>query len=132
MTTAADILRASGVLVPADLLEVDPAAVRVQRAPWWLRVVLRPAFAAIAGPATIFVRQWPAPGEAAARLVLHELVHVEQWRRHGSVEFLLRYLGDYLKNLSRGIGRRDAYLAIDLERDARVRAESVLAGLRRS
>lgn len=86
----------------------------------------------MAGPATIFVRSWPAPGRTTARLILHELVHVEQWRRHGLVGFLLRYLGDYLRNLSRGAGRRDAYMAIGLERDARERAESVLAGIRRS
>jgi hypothetical protein len=37
-----------------------------------------------------------------ARLLLHELVHVRQWRDAGPVRFLARYLGDYLRGRLRG------------------------------
>ena len=31
------------------------------------------------------------------RLARHEAEHVRQWRRHGAVGFLVRYLGSYLR-----------------------------------
>lgn len=52
-------------------------------------------------------------------LVAHEMVHVRQWREHGTVRFLARYLGDYARGRMRGLGHCDAYLAIEFEREAR-------------
>jgi hypothetical protein len=47
-------------------------------------------------------------------LLRHELVHVRQWRRHGVIGFLVRYLGSYAAGRLRG---RD-YLHIPLEIEA--------------
>jgi hypothetical protein len=52
-------------------------------------------------------------------LLAHELVHVRQWRELGVVRFLWTYLGAYAKARLRGLGHRDAYAAIPLEREAR-------------
>ncbi|HYZ97377.1 MAG TPA: DUF4157 domain-containing protein [Acidimicrobiales bacterium] len=57
-----------------------------------------------------------------ARLLRHELEHVEQWRRHGVVGFLRRYLGAYLRWRVRGYPHRAAYLRIPLEIEAEWRA----------
>ncbi|MDH3306604.1 MAG: hypothetical protein OEO77_03680, partial [Acidimicrobiia bacterium] len=59
-------------------------------------------------------------------LVVHELVHMEQWRRMGVVRFLGRYVGEYFRERLRGVGPRAAYLAIGLEREARERTMSIL------
>ena len=58
----------------------------------------------------------------SARLLRHELVHVEQWRRLGSLGFLLRYLADYLRWRFRGYPHWGAYRRIPLEIEATWRA----------
>ncbi|MDP8976432.1 MAG: DUF4157 domain-containing protein [Actinomycetota bacterium] len=55
----------------------------------------------------------------SSRLLAHELVHVQQWSRHGVVGFLSRYLGAYARNMARLRSHRSAYLAILLEVEAR-------------
>jgi Domain of unknown function (DUF4157) len=52
-------------------------------------------------------------------LIAHELVHVRQWREHGAVRFLARYLGAYAKGRWRGLGHKAAYEGIPLEAEAR-------------
>lgn len=61
-------------------------------------------------------------GEAAG-LLLHESVHIDQWRDHGVVRFLLRYLGDYLYGRAVGLSHHTAYRAIRFEREATERTE---------
>jgi hypothetical protein len=61
-------------------------------------------------------------------LLAHELVHVEQWREHGRIGFLARYLGGYARALVRERRHRAAYLAIPFEAEARRRAEIWAAG----
>lgn len=51
-------------------------------------------------------------------LLRHEQVHVRQWRRHGAVGFLVRYLGAYAVGRVRGRDHRGAYLHIPLEIEA--------------
>lgn len=58
------------------------------------------------------------------RLLRHELVHVEQWRRFGVVGFLRRYLGAYLVWRLRGHGHRAAYRRIPFEIEAEWLARS--------
>ena len=58
----------------------------------------------------------------SALLLAHELVHVQQWSRHGVTGFLRQYLGAYARNLARLRSHRAAYLAIPLEVEARERA----------
>lgn len=62
----------------------------------------------------------PAHALAAdAELFLHELVHVQQWRRHGVLKFGVRYLAEYLMARIRGRSHHDAYAGISFEREAR-------------
>lgn len=65
------------------------------------------------------------------RLLRHELVHVEQWRRHGVVGFLVRYLGSYMVWRLRGRGHWDAYRRIPFEVQASWRSRLDQAGSHR-
>ena len=58
------------------------------------------------------------------KLLRHELVHVEQWRRFGIVGFLVRYLGAYLGWRVRGHAHWDAYRRIPFEIEAEWQARS--------
>jgi hypothetical protein len=55
-------------------------------------------------------------------LLAHELVHVRQWHELGTVRFLVRYLGGYLRALARHRRHFRAYRAIPLEVEAYERA----------
>jgi hypothetical protein len=57
-----------------------------------------------------------------ARLLRHELVHVEQWRRLGVVGFVARYLVAYAGWRLRGHDHWAAYRRIPLEVEAEWRA----------
>lgn len=59
-----------------------------------------------------------------ARLLRHELVHVEQWRRLGNLGFVVRYLGTYLRWRLRLHGHLGAYRRIPLEVEAEWRART--------
>lgn len=52
-------------------------------------------------------------------LLVHELVHVRQWREQGAVRFLSRYLSAYLRGRLRGLGHWEAYRAVPAEVEAR-------------
>jgi hypothetical protein len=56
--------------------------------------------------------------EDSASLLLHEAVHVRQWRRYGVIGFLVRYLSSYAVWRVRRKGHRGAYLRIPLEIEA--------------
>jgi hypothetical protein len=56
------------------------------------------------------------------RLLHHELVHVAQWRRHGVVGFLVRYLGAYLRWRLRRWPHWAAYRRIPFEIEAEWRS----------
>jgi hypothetical protein len=68
---------------------------------------------------TVFVRADRVDDD---RLLAHELVHVEQWKAHGRLGFLARYVGGYLRALARLRRHRAAYLAIPFETEARERS----------
>lgn len=55
---------------------------------------------------------------ADQHLLRHELVHVRQWRRHGAIGFLVRYLGSYAVWRLRRKGHDGAYRRIPLEVEA--------------
>jgi len=61
-------------------------------------------------------------------LLAHELCHVRQWRELGTPRFLTRYLGGYLRNRLRGMGRTEAYRRIPLEEEAVRFAEKAMRG----
>jgi hypothetical protein len=79
-----------------------------------------PGAAAITIGRVISVRRGFAHQE---RLLRHELVHVEQWRRLGIAGFLARYLGGYLRWRLRGYGHWAAYRRIPLEVEAEWEAQ---------
>ena len=59
------------------------------------------------------------PGsEGDGRLLAHERVHVEQWRRLGVLGFAWSYVGDYLRWRLRGYPHWGAYRRIGLEVEA--------------
>ena len=85
----------------------------------WVGGPVPPGAAAITIGPLISLRRRAAGNE---RLLRHELVHVEQWRRHGPVGFLRRYLGAYLRWRLRGHRHWDAYRRIPFEIEASWRA----------
>ena len=135
---ASDLLRASGIdpdslrlLMP----HVDPAGVRVRVASPLFRRIWAKGIAAVTLPNGVFVQ--PAimerirTGAEPARngnLLVHELMHVEQWRRLGAVRHTTQYVGDYLKGRWRRLGHWESYRAIRLEVEAREAAASISAG----
>lgn len=74
-----------------------------------------PGAAAITLGRVVSVRRRFAGDE---RLLRHELVHVRQWRELGTVRFLTRYLGAYVRWRLRGYGHWAAYRRIPLEVEA--------------
>ena len=87
----------------------------------WVGGPVPPGAAAITLGPLIVVRRRSAGNE---RLLRHELVHVEQWRRYGVFGFLRRYLGAYLRWRLRGHRHWDAYRRIPLEIEAEWRART--------
>ncbi len=115
-------LRLNGVVTDSD--RYVPAA--VQPAPWWLLPLWGSGVEAMALPRVVFASSEAfdriVNGEAADLLV-HESVHVDQWRQCGIVGFLTRYLSDYLRGRAVGLPHRTAYRAIRFEREATERTE---------
>ena len=54
-----------------------------------------------------------------APLIVHELVHIEQWREYGRFRFVHRYVGAYLVARIRGNDAPSAYRGLGFERAAR-------------
>ncbi|HVF74623.1 MAG TPA: hypothetical protein VM938_06205 [Acidimicrobiales bacterium] len=81
----------------------------------WVGGPVPPGSDAVTLGSLVIVRRSAA---GSAPLLRHEAVHVEQWRRHGIVGFLRRYLGDYLRLRLRGYGHRAAYWRIPFEVEA--------------
>src|SRR5262245_38711092 len=65
-------------------------------------------------------------------LLAHESAHCLQYRKHGTWGFRARYLASYFKNRLRGMSRREAYLNIPFEIEAREIEARVHLALRRS
>lgn len=107
------VCRACGLDRP-DLVPVRPAPRWMTR--WWQGPV-----AAMTLPWGIYVSPEVLGGDrrVLARLLVHELVHVRQWRALGIMAFTSHYLQEYLRGRRRGLRHFDAYLAVDLEREAR-------------
>ena len=87
----------------------------------WVGGPVPPGSAAITIGRLVWVRSGAAGQE---RLIRHELVHVEQWRRLGAIRFLGRYLGAYFLWRLRLHGHAGAYRRIPLEIEADWRARS--------
>ena len=125
MRSAAQLIVSAGLSLadlPDDLVGALRCPVRVAHAGFvgmW-----HPDVLAITLPGVIFVRPGVLDAEPSriAGLIVHELVHVAQWRRWGTVGFLARYTSDYVKHRRDGWSHSQAYLAVRFEVDARARA----------
>lgn len=137
--TALEMLTGAGIdpdVVAGIMPHVDPAAIPVKVANRWFRQVWFKGVIGMAFPKSIYVQPSVMDHYRAgvdldrwARLIVHELMHVEQWRRLGVTRHLAQYLGDYFRNRLRGHSHRDAYEAIRLEVEARDAARIAFGGL---
>ncbi len=132
---AADLLLATGFdpdVLSEAMPRVDPATVKVRVASPLFRRFWAKGIVAVALPTGIYVQpavmerfRAGAEPERSGRLLVHELMHIEQWRRLGAIQHTTQYLGDYLKGRWRRLGHWEAYRAIRLEVEAREAAASV-------
>lgn len=116
-------------LVRSILPRVRPQDIAIRVGPVWFRPFWGRRIAAIALPWGIYVR--PAVMDRLrsgsepirnARLIFHELVHVEQWRRLGGMRLIARYSADYLRGLVRTRSHWEAYRGVRTEVEARAAA----------
>lgn len=131
--TAGEILRRAGISVGevrTALPLVDPDAVRVRVARSWFRMLWAPGISALALPWGVYLhpRRLDASAMRLGVLLVHELTHIEQWRRLGTVGWLRRYLGDYLRRRRRGVPHAEAYRENPLEVEARALAGTFASG----
>ncbi len=91
------------------------------------KLVLR-SNAAIALPRVVYMhRRWyRRPRAEVARLVVHEVIHVSQWRQTGTAKFAVIYAFDYVRGRFQRRGHEDAYHGIRYEIEARAATDKVL------
>ena len=99
----------------------DLDRVEIRPAPRALRLLWREPVAAMTLRNRVYVdpRLFDHDAEGLASLLLHELVHVRQWRDAGARRFLVRYLGDYVRGRLAGRDHGNAYRGIRYEVEAR-------------
>jgi len=100
---------------------VDPAIVSVRSASRPFRLFWPKGISAVAMPWGIYLHPDRLERSAAdvGRLMVHELTHIDQWRRFGAIGWGRSYLGDYFRGRRSGLTHHEAYRAIGLEREAR-------------
>jgi hypothetical protein len=134
------IVAASGV--DADRLaqvcpRVNPAKVKVREAPWWLMRLWPKGISAMATPWALYAtpqvidrcRRGCEPRRNGA-LIVHELMHLEQLAREGTLRHIVRYVADYLRGRLRGLGHWDAYRSVGFEEEARAASRLVMGASR--
>ena len=100
--SAAEAVRAAGIderRLAEALPRVSPSRVPVWRAAGWFRRLWPGGIVAMALPWGIYLspealERGPA---GLGPLIVHELAHIEQWRRLGPLGWARSYLGDYLR-----------------------------------
>jgi len=128
--SAAEALAASGIdreAMAETLPRVDPSTVPVYRAARWFRLFWSKGISAVALPWGIYLHPDVAARslDTLGRLIVHELTHIEQWRRLGPIGWARSYLGDYLSGRRSGLAHFEAYRTIGLEVEARATAAGV-------
>lgn len=121
---AGRILREAGYDTDAlriRISPVNPDNVNVWPASRLLRRIWRPGIKGVTLWKWVFVDPELIRGdrERLARLVIHELVHLRQLVDDGYIGFTARYVWEYLDGRLRGKDRRQAYLDISAECEAR-------------
>jgi len=53
------------------------------------------------------------------RLIMHELVHVAQYKKYGTIDFLKQYFSEYKINKKSGLSKNESYRMISFEVAAR-------------
>jgi hypothetical protein len=124
------VLRSCGLTTEAacevtGLDDVDGVPIRL--APRWMTRLWRGPVAAMTLPWAIYIDAEHLRSRESGPLILHELVHVRQWKRLGTWRFLRIYVTDYFRNRRAGMDHDHAYLAIRLEKEARVAVARHLA-----
>ena len=132
---AEEALVAGGIdlqVLRSVLPRVDPAEVWVRVAPVWFRALWGKRIAAVCMAWGVYVRpevmarhRTASDPQRTAHLVVHELTHLEQWRRLGGRRHTIRYMGDYLRSRLAGKPHWEAYRAVRLEVEARHTARLV-------
>lgn len=136
--SAGEALTATGIdldSVRRRLPRIEPYAVRIRRAPRWFQALWARGITAVAMPWGIYFSGATydrlVSGSEPHRdgpLVVHELTHIEQFRRLGAVRHLVGYSADYLRGRRRGRAHWDAYREIALEVEAREVAAEITTG----
>jgi hypothetical protein len=85
----------------------------------WLGGPVPPGTAGITLGCLVIVSKAAAGSDGLNKLLAHELVHVDQWRRAGTIGFLSRYLSSYVRLRLRGYGHWASYRRIPFEVEAR-------------
>jgi len=121
---AAEALDASGLNITnlAEFIRpVRPEQVTLRPASSVMRGVWGKGIQAMTLGNTVYVHPAALAGSARALglLVIHELVHVRQWRKGGVFGFLGSYGTDYLRGRREKLGHRGAYRQIEYEVEAR-------------
>ena len=138
--TAADALAATGVdrdRLARVLTRVDPAQVAVREAPRWFRALWARGIVAVAMPWAVYLTpammdryEAAAEPDRLGRLMVHELAHIEQFRRIGAFRHITQYVFDYLRGRLQRKGHWGAYSSVRLEIEARGVAALVVEGPR--
>jgi hypothetical protein len=100
---------------------VDLEQVTIRPAPAWLTWLWGKAVSAMTLRTNIYIRSGvleEAPS-ILGPLIVHELVHVQQWKQLGVVRFLGKYVAGYIGGRLTGLPHQDAYRAIPIEIEAR-------------
>ena len=63
--------------------------------------------------------------ERGRRLIRHEMEHVAQFERYGTLRFMYLYSREYLRNRRAGMKHREAFYAISYEEQARQAAREM-------
>jgi hypothetical protein len=122
-----------------DLLEaffgVDLAGVRVHRGRGARLLTRLLGASGVALGRRLFLsregaRRFDGRGASGIGLAAHEVAHVLQYRRHGFLGMLARYLWDYLRGRRAWVGHHAAYRGIGFEREAWDLGEAIAALVR--
>jgi hypothetical protein len=126
---ALDASRVDRTLLTEVLPDVDPSRVPVWAAAWWFHLLWAPKITAVAMPWGVYVKpeRLDVPMSDLGPLMVHELTHIQQWRRLGPLRWAKVYFGDYVRGRRSGLAHHAAYRAISLEVEARDVAQRITA-----
>ena len=117
------------------LPSVEPYAVPLRVARPGFRRFWAKGIAAVAMPWAIYLTEpifarveTGAEGGRDGLLIVHELVHIDQYVRLGPIRHVVKYIADYLRGRFRGLSHWEAYRAVSLEVEAREIAATFQSG----